>query len=216
MNLGRVGGILEAKKIAGMAEAHYAQNRAASLLRPDRRRGQHSARRCSPNFLILESIEPTGRLPTANPQKADPMGRWLCHPAGRAGARRRAERGGGAGPSLDGDGSASHAPDRRRRCHRIEVFCDHASPLAPRPKDFQVIQREADNVASPSSKLSSAQSWTNRVVGAIGGVDPGVRRRWHGNQLLPSRPQLGIPNAIRQESKRTPRRFCPCSRAWTS
>jgi hypothetical protein len=30
-----------------------------------------------------------------------------------------------------------------------------------------VVEREADNVASPSSKLSSAQSW---VVGAVGGV----------------------------------------------
>ena len=35
---------------------------------------------------------------------------------------------------------------------------------------FKVVEREADNVSSPSSKLSSAQSWTNRVVGAIGGV----------------------------------------------
>ena len=33
MALGRVGGILEAKKIAGMAEAHYAQI-GRSLLRP--------------------------------------------------------------------------------------------------------------------------------------------------------------------------------------
>jgi hypothetical protein len=33
-----------------------------------------------------------------------------------------------------------------------------------------VVEREADNVSSPSSKLSNAQSWTNRVVGAIGGV----------------------------------------------
>ena len=33
-----------------------------------------------------------------------------------------------------------------------------------------MVEREADNVSSPSSKLSSAQSWTNRVVGALGGV----------------------------------------------
>ena len=31
-------------------------------------------------------------------------------------------------------------------------------------------EREVDNVSSPSSKLGSAQSWTNRIVGAIGGV----------------------------------------------
>jgi hypothetical protein len=34
---------------------------------------------------------------------------------------------------------------------------------------FKVVEREADHVLSPSSKLSSAQS-SNRVVGAIGGV----------------------------------------------
>jgi hypothetical protein len=33
-----------------------------------------------------------------------------------------------------------------------------------------VAEREADNVSSPASKLSAAQSWTNRVVGALGGV----------------------------------------------
>ncbi len=31
-------------------------------------------------------------------------------------------------------------------------------------------EREVDNVSSTSSKLGSAQSWTNRIVGAIGGV----------------------------------------------
>ena len=31
-------------------------------------------------------------------------------------------------------------------------------------------EREPDNEASPSSRLASAQSWTNRIVGAIGGV----------------------------------------------
>src|SRR5207237_4045638 len=34
MNLGRVGGILEAKKIAGMAEAHYAQIATDASCRP--------------------------------------------------------------------------------------------------------------------------------------------------------------------------------------
>ena len=60
MALGRVGGILEAKKIAGMAEAHYAQIaphlycgsiEAATNIQLDT---------CSPNFLIQESIETLG------------------------------------------------------------------------------------------------------------------------------------------------------------
>ena len=61
MALGRVGGILEAKKIAGMAEAHYAQIAPHLYCGPGRGRGQHPASppRC-PNFLILESIETWG------------------------------------------------------------------------------------------------------------------------------------------------------------
>ena len=61
MALGRVGGLLEAKKIAGMAEAHYAQIAPPPLLRPGRGRRQHPDQRaCSPNFLILESIQTWG------------------------------------------------------------------------------------------------------------------------------------------------------------
>ena len=55
MNLGRVGGILEAKKIAGMAEVLCAYC-ATSLLRADCRGGQYSGLSHLPEFLILESI----------------------------------------------------------------------------------------------------------------------------------------------------------------
>ena len=41
MALGRVGGIMEAKKIAGMAETYLRPDRAASLCRPGRGCGQH-------------------------------------------------------------------------------------------------------------------------------------------------------------------------------
>jgi galactonate dehydratase len=57
MNLGRVGGLLEAKKIAGMAEAHYAQIAPHLYCGPVVGAANIQIATCSPNFLILESIE---------------------------------------------------------------------------------------------------------------------------------------------------------------
>jgi 2-dehydro-3-deoxyphosphogalactonate aldolase len=56
MALGRVGGILEAKKIAGMAEAFYAQIAPHLYCGPIEGAANVQLSACSPNFLILESI----------------------------------------------------------------------------------------------------------------------------------------------------------------
>ncbi len=55
--LGRVGGLLEAKKIAGMAEAHYAQIAPHLYCGPVEGAANVQLAACTPNFLILESIE---------------------------------------------------------------------------------------------------------------------------------------------------------------
>ncbi|MEL6983262.1 MAG: mandelate racemase/muconate lactonizing enzyme family protein [Actinomycetota bacterium] len=55
--LGRVGGLLEAKKIAGMAEAHYAHLAPHLYAGPVEGAANVALGACSPNFLILESIE---------------------------------------------------------------------------------------------------------------------------------------------------------------
>ncbi len=55
--LGRVGGILEAKKIAGMAEAHYAELAPHLYCGPIEAAANIQIGTCSPNFLIQESIE---------------------------------------------------------------------------------------------------------------------------------------------------------------
>ena len=60
MALGRVGGILEAKKIAGMAEAHYAQIAPHLYCGPIEGAANIQIGACSPNFLILESIQRWG------------------------------------------------------------------------------------------------------------------------------------------------------------
>ena len=56
MALGRVGGLLEAKKIAGMAETRYAQIAPHLYCGPIEGAANVQISACSPNFLILESI----------------------------------------------------------------------------------------------------------------------------------------------------------------
>ncbi len=56
MNLGRCGGILEAKKIASMAETYYAQIAPHLYCGPIVGAANIQISTCSPNFLILESI----------------------------------------------------------------------------------------------------------------------------------------------------------------
>jgi galactonate dehydratase len=60
MALGRSGGILEGKKIAGMAEAHYAQIAPHLYCGPIEGAANIQLDACSPNFLIQESIETWG------------------------------------------------------------------------------------------------------------------------------------------------------------
>jgi 2-dehydro-3-deoxyphosphogalactonate aldolase len=56
LNLGRVGGLLEAKKIAGMAETRYAQVAPHLYCGPIVGAANIQLAACSPNFLILEGI----------------------------------------------------------------------------------------------------------------------------------------------------------------
>ncbi len=56
-NLGRVGGILEAKKIAALAEVHYAQIAPHLYCGPIVGAANIQLATCIPNFLILEGIE---------------------------------------------------------------------------------------------------------------------------------------------------------------
>jgi 2-dehydro-3-deoxyphosphogalactonate aldolase len=60
MSLGRVGGLLEAKKIAGMAEAHYAQIAPHLYCGPIVGAANIQLATCSTNFLLLEGIRTWG------------------------------------------------------------------------------------------------------------------------------------------------------------
>jgi len=60
MALGRVGGVLEAKKIAAMAEAYYAQIAPHLYCGPIEGAANIQLDTCSPNFLIQEGIQTWG------------------------------------------------------------------------------------------------------------------------------------------------------------
>ena len=60
MALGRVGGLLEAKKIASLAETYYAQIAPHLYCGPVEGAANAQLATCTPNFLILESIETWG------------------------------------------------------------------------------------------------------------------------------------------------------------
>jgi galactonate dehydratase len=60
MNLGRVGGMLEAKKVAALAEVHYAQIAPHLYCGPVVGAANIQIAACTPNFLILESIQQWG------------------------------------------------------------------------------------------------------------------------------------------------------------
>lgn len=60
MNLGRVGGILEAKKIASMAEVYYAQIAPHLYCGPIVGAANVQIATCTPNFLVIESIRDWG------------------------------------------------------------------------------------------------------------------------------------------------------------
>ena len=60
--LGRVGGLLEAKKIAGMAEAHYVQMAPHMYCGPISGIADVQLSACTPNFLIQESLLDWGRF----------------------------------------------------------------------------------------------------------------------------------------------------------
>jgi galactonate dehydratase len=60
MNLGRVGGLLEAKKIAALAEVHHAQIAPHLYCGPIVGAANIQIATCCPNFLILESIQQWG------------------------------------------------------------------------------------------------------------------------------------------------------------
>ncbi len=64
MALGRVGGLMEAKKIAAMAEAHYAQIAPHLYCGPIEGAANVQFAASLPNFLILESIETWGGMHT--------------------------------------------------------------------------------------------------------------------------------------------------------
>ena len=85
--LARVGGILEAKKIAGMAEAHYAQIAPHLYCGPIEAAANIQLGTCSPNFLIQKALKPSEAF-TPNSSRIPSGGRWLHYTVRQAGVGR--------------------------------------------------------------------------------------------------------------------------------
>ena len=122
MNLGRVGGILEAKKIAAMAEAHYAQIAPHLYCGPVVGAANIQLAACSPNFLILESIE---RWDGFHAEILKKPIRWedgYVIPPDEPGLGVELDEEVAARPSLGGDGAASRAEVRAGRGAGLTVF----------------------------------------------------------------------------------------------
>ena len=91
-------------------------DRPASLLRPDRRRRQHPARRVQPEFPDPRKPRTMGRLCRQVAEEAYSLGKRLCHSSRGAGPRRRTRRGRCARASLYGRRAASDDDLRAGRC----------------------------------------------------------------------------------------------------
>lgn len=108
-DVGQVGGILEAKKIAALAEAHYLQISPHVYNGPLNAAASVQIAVCCPNFLIMEAIE---RFEGLHAEMVDPPLEWVdgfVVPSGRPGlghdlnealARRLAPSADNPGPSL--------------------------------------------------------------------------------------------------------------------
>ena len=109
MNLGRVGGLLEAEENRRHGRSALRADRPASLLRAGGWRGEHSDLDVLAEFSHPGEHRALGRLSGEAAEDADPLGERLCDPAGGAGPRRRTRRGGGACASVCGRRAAFDA-----------------------------------------------------------------------------------------------------------
>jgi galactonate dehydratase len=74
LDVGQVGGILEAKKVAALAEAHYLQISPHVYNGPVNAAASVQVAICCPNFLIMESIE---RFEGFHAELIDPPLEWV-------------------------------------------------------------------------------------------------------------------------------------------
>lgn len=118
MNLGRVGGILEAKKIAGMAEAFYAQIAPHLYNGPVGAAASIQLATATPNFLIQESIHTwDGFHAEVLQEKINWCDGYIIPPSKP-----------GLGVELNMDAVKAHSPYTGKRLHLL---------MDPKPYDFK-------------------------------------------------------------------------------
>jgi galactonate dehydratase len=118
MNVGRVGGILEAKKIAGMAEAYYAQIAPHLYNGPVGAAASIQIATATPNFLIQESIMTWGGFHAELLQEKIEWRDGYIIPSGKP----------GLGVELNMEVVKAHSPYTGRKLHLS---------MDPSPYDFK-------------------------------------------------------------------------------
>ena len=106
MNLGRVGGLLEAKKIAALAEVQHVQIAPHLYCGPVIGSGEHPAGYLQPEFPHPRRYRALAGDPRRSLAEADPLGSRLRDSAHRAGPGGGAQRGIRRAPSVPGERAA--------------------------------------------------------------------------------------------------------------
>ena len=149
-SLGRVGGLLEARKIAATGRGLRRPGRAAPLRRADRLGGGHPARPLDPELPDPGDDWDRRRLPRRAPEGRHPLGGRLRPAPRRPGARGRDRRGGRARPSLgrhpaaprDEPGPARPARGARLRRRLRSSGGGHSAARLMKPPDWRSQKRE--------------------------------------------------------------------------
>jgi L-alanine-DL-glutamate epimerase-like enolase superfamily enzyme len=114
LDMGRIGGFLETKKVAGLAEVHYAQITPHVYAGPLVAAASMQLAACSPNLLIMECIEQFGGFPKELLSEPLPWRSGYLIPSVRAGFGRGNQRGGRA-EAFGVKAPVPIALDRRRK-----------------------------------------------------------------------------------------------------
>jgi len=141
MNLGRVGGILEAKKIASIAEVFYAQIAPHLYNGPIGAAASIQLATATPNFLIQESIMTWGGFHAEIVEEKIPWQDGYIIPSKKP----------GLGISLNMDAVKAHSPYKGKSLHLS---------MDPKPYDVKEHSSESWNQTPDAQKTSDAQEKT--------------------------------------------------------
>ena len=164
-SLGRVGGLLEARKVAVMAEGFGAQVAPHLYAGPIAWAAAVQLGLSIPNFLILETIGTGGGFHAELLKRPHPLGGRLRAAAGGAGARGGDRRGGGAGAPVGGRPAAPGDEPRAARAGRAALRGGAEPPLkTSASKDLRQDRLDAHFDAQRRHNAYASKTSQDRIV----------------------------------------------------